>query len=105
MVGMDSGAAIMNLADLDFIGKPRRRRAADLRAVIVNQPTHSAEIESLFPTADPESLAIAVDLDKGDGSMAERTVTVARERDWLAGERRFPGERQIGGKYRQRKIN
>ena len=31
-------------------------------------------------------------MDKGHGRIEQRTVTVAREVDWLGGDRRFPGE-------------
>jgi predicted transposase YbfD/YdcC len=74
-------------------GAIRAAGADYLLAVKANQPTLRAEIESLFAAA--ESLAIAVDLDKGHGRIEERTVTVAREVDWLAGERRFPGELRL----------
>ena len=73
----------------------RAAGAGYLLAVKANQPTRRAEIERLFATADPESLAIAVDLDKGHGRIEERSVTVAREVDWLAGERRFPGRLRL----------
>jgi predicted transposase YbfD/YdcC len=76
-------------------GAIRAKGADYLLAVKANQPTLRAEIESLFATADPESLDIAVDLDKGHGRIEERTVTVAREVDWFAGERRFPGELRL----------
>ena len=35
------------------------------------------------------------DVDKGDGRIEQRTVTVAREVDWLDGDRRFPGELRL----------
>jgi predicted transposase YbfD/YdcC len=73
-----------------------RRAGADyLLAVKANQPTLRAEIEALFADAAPETLATCTDLDKGHGRIEERTVSVAREVDWLAGERRFPGELRL----------
>ncbi|HEY6254861.1 MAG TPA: ISAs1 family transposase, partial [Xanthobacteraceae bacterium] len=63
-----------------------------LLAVKANQPTLRAEIESFFANADPADLDSVTDLDKGHGRIEQRTVTVAREVDWLEGERRFPGE-------------
>jgi predicted transposase YbfD/YdcC len=73
-----------------------RRAGADyLLAVKANQPTLRAEIEALFADAAPETLATCTDLDKAHGRIEERTVSVAREVDWLSGERRFPGELRL----------
>ena len=63
-----------------------------LLAVKANQPSLRAEIETFFTDADPADLDTATDHDKGHGRIEQRTVTVAREVDWLEGERRFPGE-------------
>jgi predicted transposase YbfD/YdcC len=63
-----------------------------LLAVKSNQPTLRAEIESLFTDAGPADLDSATDHDKGHGRIEQRTVTVARQVDWLDGDRRFPGE-------------
>ena len=63
-----------------------------LLAVKSNQPTLRVEIESLFNDADPADLDTTTDHDKGHGRIEQRTVTVAREVDWLDGDRRFPGE-------------
>ena len=68
-----------------------------LLAVKANQPTLRAEIEAYFDTAPAAVLETARDLDKGHGRIEERTVTVGREADWLAGERRFPGELRLPG--------
>lgn len=68
-----------------------------LLAVKANQPTLRAEVEDFFATAPAGSLEIHLDLDKGHGRVEERTVTVAREVDWLTGERRFPGELRLPG--------
>lgn len=76
-------------------GAIRAAGADYLLAVKANQPTLRAEIERLFATTDPESLDTVVDLDKRHGRIEERTVTVAREVDWLTGERRFPGELRL----------
>lgn len=70
----------------------RDAQADYLLAVKANQPTLRAEIETFFADADPADLDSASDLDKGHGRIEQRTVTVAREVDWLDGERRFPGE-------------
>jgi predicted transposase YbfD/YdcC len=73
-----------------------RTAGADyLLAVKANQPTLRAEIEALFVAASPAALDTHSDLDKGHGRLEERTVTVAREVDWLSGERRFPGEMRL----------
>jgi predicted transposase YbfD/YdcC len=70
-----------------------RDASADyLLAVKANQPSLRAEIDRFFADAVPASLDSAVDFDKGDGRIEQRTVTVAREADWLNGDRRFPGE-------------
>ena len=68
-----------------------------LLAVKANQPTLRAEIESFFADADPADLDSTTDLDKGHGRIEQRTVTVAREVDWLDGDRRFPGEVRLPG--------
>jgi predicted transposase YbfD/YdcC len=62
-----------------------------LLAVKSNQPSLRAEIESLFADTDPADLDSATDHDKGHGRIEQRTVTVARQVDWLDGDRRFPG--------------
>lgn len=67
-----------------------------LLAVKANQPTLRREIEALF--ADPATtVERAQDIDKGHGRIEQRTVTVAREVDWLDGPRRFPGELRLPG--------
>lgn len=76
-------------------GAIRAAGADYLLAVKANQPTLRAEIESFFSSTDPKSLDTFVALDKGDGRIEERAVTVAREVDWLTGERRFPGELRL----------
>ena len=66
-----------------------------LLAVKSNQPSLRAEIEAFFDDAPPEALETHRDLDKGHGRIEERVVTVAREVDWLSGDRRFPGELRL----------
>jgi predicted transposase YbfD/YdcC len=66
-----------------------------LLAVKGNQPTLRAEIETFFQDAPPDTLDRFTDLDKGHGRVEERTVTVAKEVDWLSGERHFPGELRL----------
>ncbi|MBP2290650.1 ISAs1 family transposase [Azospirillum rugosum] len=68
-----------------------------LLAVKANQPTLRAEIEAYFATAPAEAVCVASDLDKGHGRIEERTVWISRETDWLAGDRRFPGELRLPG--------
>lgn len=68
-----------------------------LLAVKANQPTLRAEVEDFFATAPADRIETHLDLDKGHGRIEERTVTVAREVDWLTGERRFPGELRLPG--------
>ena len=63
-----------------------------LLAVKANQPSLRSEIETFFADADPAALDSTTDLDKGQGRIEQRTVSVAREVDWLDGDRRFPGE-------------
>ena len=70
----------------------RDAKADYLLAVKANQPTLRCEIETFFADAPPASLERTVETDKGHGRIEQRTVTVAREVDWLAGDRRFPGE-------------
>ena len=70
----------------------RNAQADYLLAVKANQPTLRCEIETFFADAPPASLESTTDVDKGHGRIEQRTVTVAREVDWLEGDRRFPGE-------------
>jgi predicted transposase YbfD/YdcC len=76
-------------------GTIRRAGADYLLAVKANQPTLRSEVEALFAAAEPAALDTATDLDKGHGRIEERTVTVARDVDWLEGARRFPGELRL----------
>jgi len=71
----------------------RNVQADYLLAVKANQPTLRAEIETFF--ADAADLDSVTDADKGHGRIEQRTVTVAREVDWLVGPRRFPGELRL----------
>jgi hypothetical protein len=68
-----------------------------LLAVKANQPGLRAEVEAFFAEAPAAALDSAIELEKGHGLIEERTVTVAREVDWLRGERRFPGEIRLPG--------
>jgi predicted transposase YbfD/YdcC len=61
----------------------RDAQADYLLAVKANQPTLRAEIETFFADAPPASLESTTDTDKGHGRIEQRTVTVAREVDWL----------------------
>ena len=70
----------------------RHAQADYLLAVKANQPTLRSEIETFFADAPPASLESTTDVDKGHGRVEQRTVTVAREVDWLDGDHRFPGE-------------
>lgn len=73
----------------------REAKADYLLAVKANQPTLRAEIESFFDDAPAASLESTTDVDKGHGRIEQRTVTVARQVDWLSGDRRFPGELRL----------
>jgi predicted transposase YbfD/YdcC len=67
-----------------------------LLAVKANQPTLRAEVEAAFAeTAD--RLETHVDHDKGHGRIEQRRMSVLRETDWLAGDRRFPGDLRLPG--------
>jgi predicted transposase YbfD/YdcC len=78
------------------IAKAVRDVHADyLLAVKANQPTLRREIETFFNEASEASLDRFADIDKGHGRIEQRTVTVAREVDWLTGKRRFPGELRL----------
>ena len=63
-----------------------------LLSVKDNQPSLSAEMAAFFADARASETASVVDLDKGHGRIEERTCVVSTTVDWLAGERRFPGE-------------
>ena len=69
-----------------------------LLAVKANQPTLRKEIEDFFAHAPTDSLERTENhVDKGHGRIEQRIVTLAREVDWLNGERRFPGELRLPG--------
>ena len=73
-----------------------RAQGADyLLAVKANQPTLRAEVEAYFAKAPASALNTCGDIDKGHGRIEQRTVTVARDVDWLGGDRRFPGELRL----------
>jgi predicted transposase YbfD/YdcC len=73
-----------------------REQGADyLLAVKNNQPGLRADTQALFETAAAEDLETVTDVDKGHGRIEERTVTVYRAVEWLAGDRRFPGELRL----------
>lgn len=73
-----------------------RKAGADyLLAVKANQPSLRRDIEAFFTDAPEAELERCISLDKGHGRIEERTVTVAREVDWLCGDRRFPGELRL----------
>ena len=67
-----------------------------LLAVKANQPTLRAEVEAAFAETG-DRLEARTDLDKGHGRVEERRTAVLRDTDWLAGERRFPGELRLPG--------
>lgn len=68
-----------------------------LLAVKANQPGLMGEIERFFD--DPATCDVNRfdDADKGHGRIEERRVAVSTQVDWLAGERRFPGEHRLPG--------
>lgn len=68
-----------------------------LIAVKANQPTLMGEFNLFFEDADPAALDRLRDVDKGHGRIETRTVEVARQAEWLDGERRFPGEFRMPG--------
>jgi predicted transposase YbfD/YdcC len=68
-----------------------------LLAVKANQPTLRSEIETFFDDAPAASVDSFSDVDKGHGRIEQRTVTVAREIDWLNGDKHFPGELRLPG--------
>ena len=92
LVSIDAVATNQTIA-----GAIRAAGADYLLAVKANQPTLRAEIEQFFAAAAPAGLDTHRDLDKGHGRLEERTIAVAREVDWLCGERRFPGEVRLPG--------
>lgn len=100
-LGADGGLAgalvsIDAIATNPTIAGAIRAAGADyLLAVKANQPTLRAEVEAAFAAADTASLACHTDIDKGHGRVEERRVAVLHEVDWLAGERRFPGELRL----------
>jgi predicted transposase YbfD/YdcC len=76
-------------------GNIRDAQADYLLAVKANQPTLRREIEAFFKDAPQPGLDRFTDVDKGHGRIEQRDVAVAREVDWLGGQRRFPGELRL----------
>lgn len=76
-------------------GAIRNAEADYLLAVKANQPTLRRDIEAYFADAPEARLDRFVDVDKGHGRIERRTVTLAREVDWLVSDRRFPGELRL----------
>jgi predicted transposase YbfD/YdcC len=74
-----------------------RAGAHYLLAVKANQPTLRREIEAYFNQAPLEAVDHFADIDKGHGRIEQRSVSVAREVDWLNGEKHFPGELRLPG--------
>lgn len=73
-----------------------RNAGADyLLAVKANQPTLQAEIKACFEVAEAGSIDTHVDHDKGHGRIEQRSISVIRDVNWLAGARRFPGELRL----------
>ena len=68
-----------------------------LLSVKNTQPGQRAEMQALFNSATPNETDRSADLDKGHGRIEERSVILYRETDWLAGDRRFPGELRLPG--------
>jgi predicted transposase YbfD/YdcC len=65
-----------------------------LLAVKANQPGLMGEIERFFD--DPQAeVAGATSTDKGHGRVEEREARVSTRVDWLASDRRFPGEHRF----------
>jgi predicted transposase YbfD/YdcC len=78
------------------IAQTIREAGADyLLAVKANQPTLRREVEAFFADAAEARLERFCDVDKGHGRLEQRAVSLAREVDWLAGARRFPGELRL----------
>jgi predicted transposase YbfD/YdcC len=92
----DALVSIDAMATNASIAEAIRDAGADyLLAVKANQPTLRAEVEAAFVATPPGTLETSTDIDKGHGRIETRTVSVAREVDWLTGERHFPGELQL----------
>lgn len=66
-----------------------------LLAVKANQPGLMGEIDRFFDDPATRGLARFEELDKGHGRIEERRTSVSTQVDWLAGERRFPGEYRL----------
>jgi predicted transposase YbfD/YdcC len=68
-----------------------------LLAVKANQPSLRADIEACFNDAPAGTIVSHIEHDKGHGRIERREVGIIREVDWLAGDRRFPGELRLPG--------
>ncbi|MBC7800610.1 MAG: ISAs1 family transposase [Gemmatimonadaceae bacterium] len=80
------------------IAQAVRDAGADyLLAVKANQPSLRAEVQACFEAAAPGTLDTHTTHDKGHGRIERRTTSVVREVDWLASDRRFPGELRLPG--------
>jgi predicted transposase YbfD/YdcC len=100
-LGQDGGlkgaiVTIDAIATNATIASAIRAQGADyLLAVKANQPTLRAEMERYFAEAPASALDTFVEVDKGHGRIEHRTITVAKDVDWLDGDRRFPGELRL----------
>jgi len=66
-----------------------------LLAVKANQPGLMGEIGRFFDDPATRGIDRCAAVDKGHGRIEERSVAVTTQVDWLAGERRFPGEYRL----------
>lgn len=70
-------------------------RADYLLAVKANQPGLMGEIDRFFDDPATRGIDRFEELDKGHGRIEARRTSVSTQIDWLAGERRFPGEYRL----------
>lgn len=70
-------------------------RADYLLAVKLNQPGLMGEIDRFFDDPATRGIDRFAEIDKGHGRIEARRTSVSTQVDWLAGERRFPGEYRL----------
>ena len=62
-----------------------------------NQPTLEADVIEYFRTAPPHEIVSTVTLEKGHGRIEARRYVASNTVDWIASDRRYPGEPRFPG--------
>jgi predicted transposase YbfD/YdcC len=75
-------------------------RSGDLNYVLAlkgNQPTLEADAVDYFKTAPPAEIVSTTTVEKGHGRIETRRYVASTNVDWIASDRRYPGEPRFPG--------